>query len=107
MKLSDVRPCDECGGPIAPMFYVVRISSAMFNVNTTNAVLGLRQLLGGALELAEMMGPSNEVITVFGDKEPELMTELFICHSCTLGLENGAPFAGLMTLMEKVNERTG
>jgi hypothetical protein len=38
MKLSDARPCDSCHGPIPPLFYIVRISAALFEPKSTNQV---------------------------------------------------------------------
>ena len=105
MKLSEVRPCVECGGPIAPMFYVFRISQAMFNAHETNMLLDLRQMSGGSLVLAEVMGPDADAVIVLGDEKAELMTELLICQGCVLGFEGNAKFMDILALMEKVNER--
>lgn len=83
MKLSEIRPCDACGGPIAPLFNLVRTTPALFNQRKTNEVLGLNQFFGGkALGLAEVMAPSPDVVTLAGDTHPELITELFICNAC-------------------------
>src|SRR3990172_1147169 len=41
MKLSQIRPCDNCGRKIAPSFYVARFSIALFNPRATNEVLGM------------------------------------------------------------------
>lgn len=81
MKLSEIRPCDNCGGKIAPLFYVLRISQAMF-MPSTNEVLGLTQCFRGALALAEAMAPEPEVVMVLGDEDKALQTELFICQEC-------------------------
>lgn len=88
MKLSELRPCDNCGGKIAPTFYVVRVSLALFDPRATNTQLGLVQMFGGAgngaLALAEIMGPTPDVVQIAGDKKKELRTELFICQDCAL-----------------------
>lgn len=85
MKLSEMRPCDSCNGPIAPLFYVVRISVAGFNAQATNEVLGLNQFFGGhALGLAEVFSPSPDPVKIGSDQFPELETRAFICSKCWL-----------------------
>ena len=79
MKLSDVRPCDVCGGKVSPLFYVLRVSQAIFNAQAANEVLGLTTMVGGSLDLAEAMAPQPEVIMVLGDEVPALMTEFVVC----------------------------
>ncbi len=38
----------------------------------------------GGLAVAEAMAPdADESVLVFGDKEPALMTELFLCFECS------------------------
>ena len=80
LKLSDLRPCDGCGGKIAPLFYVVRTEMAVVNTVDANQVLGLRQIFQGSLGLAEAMAPA-EPVKLGG---PELTTELFFCQECYL-----------------------
>lgn len=87
-KLSDVRPCDHCGGSIVHGFWVLHLSQAMFNANNANAVLGLNQMFGGgpqlrALPIAETFAPGDAVL-VFGDKDPTLYTTAIICADCFL-----------------------
>jgi len=86
MKLSQIRPCDNCGRKIAPSFYVARFSIALFNPRATNEVLGMTQYFHGALGLAEIMSPRADVITVAMDEAQgkELMVELFVCAECYL-----------------------
>lgn len=82
MKLSELRPCDCCGGKIAPHFYVVRLSQAMVMAKEANAVLGLAQMFGGALGLAEVVAPDADAVKIFGDERKELMHEFFLCQEC-------------------------
>lgn len=84
MKLSQLRPCDVCGGKIAPSLYVLRMSIALFKPQATNEVLGLTQIFQGALGLAEVFAPDDDaVIVAMDDKEyRELMHEFFICSDC-------------------------
>lgn len=86
MKLSDLRPCDNCGGPIGQMFYVMRYSIALINPDAGNQVLGLAQMFRGSLALAEAMAPRPDCVKVAMDDPEfkELTTELFICNDCFL-----------------------
>lgn len=84
MKLTDLRPCDNCQGKLVPTFYVVRFSQALFNARAANQVLGLNQIFGGsAFGLAEAFAPNPDgAVMVFGDKDPSLQTELLVCQEC-------------------------
>lgn len=84
MRLSELRPCDKCGGLIAPLFTVVRVSQAMINERAARGVLGLTTMFNGALGLAEAMAPEPEAVMVFGDKDGRLMTEILLCQECAL-----------------------
>ena len=103
MKLSQVRPCDNCGGKIAPMFYVIRFSMAMFKVREVNTNLGLAQMFGGNLGVAEAMSQNAEAVMVFGEEKSELWTELFICQACFTGDPN-KPRVDLAILAERVGK---
>lgn len=83
MKLSDLRPCDNCGGKIAPAFYVVRISQA-FIMPAARQTLGLMEMFHGNLGLAEVFTPDPDAVKVVGDEEKSLMTELLLCQNCRL-----------------------
>ena len=62
MKISELKPCSVCGGPIAPLFYRVTVEQIMFDSTATNQVLGLNMMFGGnALRLAEAMAPNDDV----------------------------------------------
>jgi len=84
MKISQLRPCDACGNKISPTFYVVRFSLAVVNYRAINENLGLMQMFGGSVSLAEAMTSQPEVVTVTGDEDPYLQTEVFICTDCFL-----------------------
>ena len=85
MKLSELRPCDCCGEKIAPQFYVVRSSLAIFSPNAARATLGLNTMFGGALALAEAMSPDPEVVKLAGDHDKRLWSEFFLCSKCHMG----------------------
>lgn len=81
MRLSDLRPCDNCGGKLEPHFYVVRYSLAFIG-NEANMTLAMAQHFN-SLEIAEVMSPGNE-IKIAGEENAELWEELFICQNCYL-----------------------
>ena len=87
MRLSELRPCDNCGGVLhqGGIFYVLRFSIAVINAMKANQVLGLTQMLGGALGLAEAMAPEDDVVAVGMDEDPELKTEWLLCPACSMG----------------------
>jgi len=82
MKLSDLHVCDSCGGAVGMQFYVVRVSLAIVMAREANQVLGLAQMLGGRLGLAEVFAPDDNAVMVFGDEDKSLMDELLICMNC-------------------------
>lgn len=104
MKLSELKPCAACGGPLLSKgmgtWYVVHISQAMLNARAANQVLAINQYFNGnALGLAEMFVPgSDDAVMIFGEKQPELWTKAHICMEC--GLKHPVAF-----LIEAVNER--
>jgi len=61
--------------------------------------MGLMQMFGGNLALAEAMSPEPDCVMVMGDEEPSLMTELFICQECFL-----AKPVELALIVEKAND---
>lgn len=106
IKVSELRPCDNCAGPIAPNFYVVRVSLALVKAGAVNQFLGMHQFFGGraGAALVENFAPaSTDAVIVAGDKEPSLMLELFICQACYIG-EKGKPPIDLALLSERVHD---
>lgn len=81
MKLSELKPCARCGGPIAPSFYVIRVSQAIITP-AANTTLGLAQIFHGSLALADAMTSQPSPVKVLGDEEPALMTQFFLCREC-------------------------
>lgn len=110
MKLSELHPCDECGGtllaPSAATFLVVDVQQAMVDGRAVQRMQGMAALWNRpltdpkALQLAETMGPDQgEAVMLFGEKNPELKTGLFLCMNCGTSLmllverRNAAPEA--------------
>lgn len=85
MKLSELRPCDKCGGRIEPSFYVVEFSLALIGGRACREVFGMATILGGlhALRVAEALAPHPEhAVIVVGDEDPSLKVQLLICSTC-------------------------
>jgi hypothetical protein len=87
LKLSDLRPCDRCGGPLELVFHVVRSSLAIVMPDRAQGVLGLGMTFGGirrpgALAVAEALAPDVDAVVFAGDQEGASWTELFLCSSC-------------------------
>lgn len=82
MKISELIPCANCGGPVAPVFYRVTVEQIMIDPTSANRVLGLNTMFGGrALGLAEIFAPDDVTVT--------LQTNMTIlCSDCaaTIGL---------------------
>lgn len=99
MKLSNLRPCDNCGGAFkGGIFNVVRTSLAFVSPKAANQVLGLSQVFGGALALAEVMSPEPNAVKIGMDEDKALMTEILLCQECFISELNYA------VLAEKVND---
>lgn len=97
MKLTDLRPCDACDGPVGQQFYVVRSCLAFVAPVAGNQVLGLARMFQGNMQLAETFAPDADCVKVAGDEDPELWTELLLCQDCYL--------VGTLVLAE-INEAT-
>lgn len=87
MKLSELKPCAACGGPLmkppAGCWYVVRVSTAIVNPAAARQVMGLSMMFGGAMGLAEAMAPQPEkAVLIVGDEEPSCMSEFHLCLDC-------------------------
>lgn len=86
-KLSDLRPCDACCGPVGGTFYVVRHSIAVVNVAAVNEFVGMSQFFQhrAPAALIENFAPETARGFTVAMDEPEfspLGEELFICPTC-------------------------
>lgn len=76
MKLSELRPCDACGGELPPVFATIKAARYLVAPQAVNQVMSLRQMFGGNLLLAEAMSPVDSVTDRLDEKE------LVLCQSC-------------------------
>lgn len=101
--LLELRPCDNCGGPIHSLFYVVRSSLVSVDVNTVNQFIGMHQFFNGkasAALLENFVPGAATAVRVVGDEDPTLMTELLLCQDCHFNKP-----LDLSLLIERANER--
>lgn len=90
MKLSDLRPCDNCGGPIGYAFHVFKYSFAAVNPRAVHELSGLSMMLGSP-QLAEVMGAhQDDAVQLLADQEDdegkvEGWHEFFLCTDCFCG----------------------
>ena len=78
MKLSELKPCDLCNGPVVPMIYKVKLERHFIKADKTNCQLGMAQLMGGSVQLSSIMG-TNEDVTQEIDS-----FEMTLCQTCFL-----------------------
>lgn len=77
VELDELRPCDFCGGPIAPVFRVIEVKPAAIAQGVRD-YLGLRTMGHHHAVAAMFAGPAAEVL----ENEP---TRLFCCNKCSTG----------------------
>ena len=84
MKLSDLRVCDGCGGPLfspaSRWFQVVRTSGALL---TSAAHEIVEAAARHHLPLERLEGTVHgEAVMVLGDGQPQCLDELLLCVTC-------------------------
>jgi hypothetical protein len=86
VKLSELRPCDGCGGALigdnSIQFYVVTLDTALVLAPPVNRVLGLAQMFGGSLALAEVMSDEQSPIKLLSENgaNPDKALLCFACY---------------------------
>jgi hypothetical protein len=97
MKLSELKPCDCCGGPIVKdgniTWMVIKTSLAVISPKAAQQVMGMTQYFGGALGLAEAMSPEPEAVKIVANEQDGQWSEIHVCMDCYM-LKLGA-IAGL------------
>ena len=94
--------------PVGLTFYVVRTSLAVVNVAAVQQFVGMRTFFGGRASnaLVEQFAPGAEAaITVAGDQDPALMTELVFCMNCYVGGELNLPEAEAALATKREREK--
>jgi hypothetical protein len=103
-KLTELRVCDNCSGPVGLIFQVIRVSIAVVNPKAVQEFLGMHQFFGGQAHANLVMNfapAADQAITIAMDEDEyaSLTTELFVCMSCF------ALRVDLPVLVERVNKR--
>ena len=86
MKLSRLRACDSCSGPIVrpgrPQLHRIVVDDGFVLGTAANQVLGMTQVFQGSLALAEAMVPDPEVVKFLSEADVGALTELLFCADC-------------------------
>lgn len=104
MDISEIRPCDNCGGPIRPAFVVLDESQALIHGQNIQEFMGMATYFGGAYKLAEIFTPDTQAAIVAGDEHPELRTRAIVCQPCYMGIDSDKPKIYLPALFEKARD---
>jgi len=79
VRLSELRPCDCCGGAIARggLFFRLQIQHHVLNQTAARQSLAMEQFFGGSAAL-------RDAFDAFGDKATEIANEalLLLCTQC-------------------------
>lgn len=76
MKLSELTPCAICGGPIAPLFYRIRVEQMMVDANAANRYLALTTMFGGSSALANLFSDNDNGTLLLQENS------VLICSDC-------------------------
>lgn len=100
MKLGDLRPCDKCAGPLGLVFYVVRSSVAAISADDFRRYHSMAVMFRGSAALAGVFADHEGAVTVAGEKDRSMWSELLLCTSCYC-----APDLQVAALLEARTER--
>lgn len=104
MDITEIRPCDNCGGPIRPVFVVLDESQAIMHGRNIQSFIGLSMQLDMNFKLAQMFSPDTQAAVVAGDEKPALKTRAILCQPCYLGIDPDKPDIYLPALFEKARD---
>lgn len=78
-----IKPCEKCGGPIGPIFYIVKVAGAVVNYDAVNRLGGITQYLQGHEKLAAMFVPDETLEEIIQGNDANKWPERVLCHLCT------------------------
>lgn len=81
MTDARIRPCEKCGGPIGPDFYVIKMSQVVVDYDAVSRYQGLA-LYFKNLELADVFTPDVTLSKVVSGPDANRWQELVICRDC-------------------------
>lgn len=113
MKASDLRPCDVCGGPLlgadVPAGFDLGLKLTferhVLDRRALKTTLGLVDVVGGSLQLAEVFSPQPRVTTTIEKEAGEELEELLVCRDCVLSEKHNL-FQLYETAMKRCNKET-
>ena len=81
MKQEDIKKCAICGNGMMhlglPFFYTIKIQRHGVDTGAIQRQNGLEQMLGGCAQLANVMGPNEDIAKPITEEK-----ELWICDHC-------------------------
>lgn len=85
VRTSDLKPCDNCGGSIVPIFYRIEVKFRQVAIDLTavNQVLGMAQIFNGNLQLGSLMSPNQDVLIELPGYRID--KDIWLCQNCVLG----------------------
>ena len=73
MKQTDIKKCAICENGMMhlgiPFFYVIKIQRHSIDLEAIQRQNGLEQMLGGCAQLANVMGPDEDMTKSFTDEK--------------------------------------
>lgn len=82
MKLSEAPNCDKCGKKLlhtqTPICFKIETTPLFLDIQAARQIEGLTMMMGGALGIAETLGPSADVLK----KQSEHATTKYYCTHC-------------------------
>jgi len=83
VKQTDFKPCALCAQGVMhtgiPLFYRVSIQRFGVQLDAVRRQAGLEIMLGGNAQLANVMGPDEDMATPIGEA-----VELLVCETCAM-----------------------
>lgn len=88
MKITELKPCENCDGAIYPVFYRVTVEQIAVDSNAVTRMLGLSAMFNGSLGLAEVFAPIDDMTTTIQTNSTVL------CNNCAIDISLAAVLFG-------------
>lgn len=86
MKLSEVPNCKRCDKKLlhtqTPICFKIEVTPLFLDVQAARQIEGLTMMMGGALGIAEVLGPSPDVLK----EQSEHKTIEYYCTHCAANI---------------------
>jgi hypothetical protein len=101
MKIEEqIKPCDNCGGPIGPTFYEIEVNAYLVDYGAISRYMGLQMMMGGSKALADVFTPESQFADKFGSHKKTL------CMNCYAKASEIHAVEGIVELKENDDART-